>query len=408
MTKAAIYSLMLVLITNAARVLGASSPTEIGAKVDQVIDQALAEKRIVGTVVLVAHDGNIIYQRAAGLADREAGKAMQLDSIFRLASLSKPIVSAAAMALIARRTLSLDDRVDKWLPDFHPKLATGESPPITIKELLTHTAGFDYLFSEPPNGPYHQAGVSDGLDQPGLSMPEEVRRVASVPLLSPPGQNWHYSVAMDVLGAVVERAAGKPLPKVVETLVTGPLGMRDTGFAVVDAKRLVVPYADAVHEPKRMSELERVPFGPPSGAGLVFVPARAFDLRSFPSGGAGMVGTAPDFLRLLEVIRKGGGPILPRSSVEAMMSDEIGDLPVDMMGSGWGFGYGGAVLVDPEAARSPQTRGTWRWGGVYGESWFVEPAHNLTVVEFSNTALAGMRGQFPTELRDAIYSALSD
>jgi CubicO group peptidase (beta-lactamase class C family) len=378
----------------------------IRADLDPVIAGALHEKRIVGTVVLVARNSEVVFEDAAGLADRESGKPMRTDTLFRLASVTKPIVCAAAMALVERGELSLESRVSRWLPDFHPTLASGESPAITIRHLITHTAGLDYRLQQPPDGPYARANVSDGFDQPGLSLHENVRRIASAPLVNPPGMAWRYSVAIDVLGAVMERATNRPLPEIVAERVTRPLGMTDTAFHVVDAGRLATPYADATPEPKRMSDGEVVPFM--GGAGIIFHPSRVFDRASFPSGGGGMIGSAPDILRFLETIRRGGRPILSADGAAQMTRNQNANLDSHAQGPGpgWGFGFGGAVLADPSAAGSPHARGTWQWGGVYGHSWFVDPERTLTVVALTNTALEGMIGRFPNELRDAIYRAL--
>lgn len=373
------------------------------AQLDAVIDQALAEKRIVGTVVLVAKDGEVIYRRAAGFADREAKRPMREDAVFRLASMSKPLVSAAALALVDQKKLSLEDPVTKWLPTFRPKLADGREPVITVRHLLTHTAGLSYGFFQPGQGPYLQAGVSDGLDDvPGLTLEENLRRIVSVPLSSEPGQRWGYSVAIDVLGAVVARAGGAPLPEVVERLVTGPLGMKDTGFVAREATRLATPYADGRPEPVRMGALGLVPFG---GGTIRYAPARALDARAFPSGGAGMVGTAEDFLKFLEALRKGGAPVLAASTVQQWGTAQVGP-EAQTQGPGWGWGLGSALLVDPVAAKSPQSAGTWQWGGAYGHSWFVDPKRNLTVIALTNTAIEGMSGAFPSAIRDAVYASL--
>jgi CubicO group peptidase (beta-lactamase class C family) len=375
--------------------------------IDDVITRALSDNRIVGAVVLVARDGELVYQHSAGLADRESGKEMRVDTLFRLASVTKAIVCAAAMALVERDELSLETRVDPWLPEFRPKLPSGESPAITIRHLLTHTAGLDYRFQQPPDGPYARANVSDGFDQPGLSLPENIRRIASAPLVNRPGVAWQYSLAIDVLGAVLERVEGKSLPEIVAERVTRPLEMSDTSFTIADVNRLAVPYADATPQPKRMSDGEVVPLPFPS-AGIIFYPSRALDPTSFASGGAGMIGSAPDLLRFFETIRRGGGPILSPESTAQMMRNQNANLSSHAQGSGpgWGFGFGGSVLVDPSAAGSPQSPGTWQWGGVYGHSWFVDPTHHLTVIALTNTALEGLFGRFPIELRDAIYRVL--
>ncbi|BEL99330.1 Esterase estB [Serratia marcescens] len=220
--------------------------------IDGAIEKALREKRLVGAVVLVAQGGEIVYRRAAGMADREAGKPMACNTLFRLASVSKPIVSTAALALMARGDMRLDDPVTRWLPDFRPRLADGTVPLLTLRHLMTHTAGLSYRFFQPEGGCYARLGVSDGMDEAALSLPENVRRIASAPLLAPPGAEWRYSIATDVLGAVIERASCLPLAQAVKKWVTGPLAMTDTDFLAVDAARLAAAYADHPGEPRRL------------------------------------------------------------------------------------------------------------------------------------------------------------
>src|SRR5262245_55074770 len=166
---------------------GATEDPALAAEVDRVIDQSLSSHSIVGAVALIALDGKVVYRRAAGLADREAGRAMRLDTLFRLASLTKPIVSTAAMILIERGQIALDDPVTRWLPTFRPALPNGDRPPITVRQLLTHTSGLNYGFLQAAGGDYHRAGISDGLDEPGRSMEDNLSRLASVPLIFRPG-----------------------------------------------------------------------------------------------------------------------------------------------------------------------------------------------------------------------------
>ncbi|MEZ2332088.1 serine hydrolase domain-containing protein [Mesorhizobium sp. RCC_202] len=369
---------------------------EFGGRVNQVVDKAVEEGRIVGAVILVARRGEILYDRAAGLADREARKAMTPDAIFRLASVTKPVVATAALALVETGVIGLDDPLAKFIPEFRPKLADGSEPAITIRQLLTHSAGLDYRFRQAADGPYHRADVSDGLDEPGLSMAENLRRIASVPLSCLPGTGWGYSVAMDVLGEAM--ATGTSLPELVDRLVVQPLGMHDAAFAVRDRSRLGTPYADGPGKAVPMGEHHRVPFG---DGFISYSPGRVFDPTSFASGGTGMNGTASDVLKLLEALRSDGAPVIRPETAAAMTKDAIPDLETTMPGWGWGLGFG--VLRDPLAASTPQTAGTWRWGGVYGHSWFVDPALGLTVVALTNTAIAGMTGAFPDALRDAVY-----
>lgn len=371
---------------------------DFGGRVDQVVDRAIEEERIVGAMILVARRGEILYSRAAGLADRESKKPITADAIFRLASVTKPVVATAALALVEAGVIGLDDPVAKFIPEFRPRLADGSEPVMTIRQLLTHTAGLSYGFRQTADGPYHRAGISDGLDQPGLSMAENLRRIASVPLSYVPGTGWGYSVAMDVLGEAMARAAGASLPELIDRLVVQPLGMHDAAFVVCDRSRLVTPYADGPGKAIAMGEHHRVPFG--DGA-ISFSPGRVFNPDSFASGGTGMNGTAGDVLKLLEALRSGGGTVIRPETAAAMTTDAISGLETTMPGWGWGLGFG--ILRDPLAASTPQAAGTWRWGGVYGHSWFVDPTLDLTVVALTNTAIAGMAGAFPDALRDAVY-----
>ncbi|BEN44745.1 serine hydrolase [Serratia marcescens] len=371
--------------------------------IDGAIEQALREKRLVGAVVLVAQGGEIVYHRAAGMADREAGKPIALNTLFRLASVSKPIVSTAALALMAQGAMRLDDPITRWLPNFRPRLADGTTPLMTLRHLMTHTAGLSYRFFQPEGGFYAQLGVSDGMDEASVSLQENVRRIACAPLLAPPGAAWRYSIATDVLGAAIEQASGLPLTQAVKKWVTGPLAMTDTDFLAVDPARLAAAYADHPGEPRRLRQPDRLPFIDGS-AGFHLSPARALDPQAYASGGAGMVGSAEDFLRLLETLRQGGGQVLPAEWVTALTTNQIGDLPMPFW-PGRGFGLGITVLKDPIAAQTPESVGTWRMGGTYGHSWFVDPVRQLSVVAFTNTALEGMSGAFVGEICQAVYAA---
>ena len=371
-----------------------------------VMDEAVRRGTIVGAVVLVALNGAKVFDRAVGYSHREHNTAMTADAIFRLSSLTKPIVTTAAMALLERNVLALDDVVTRWLPNFQPVLATGEAPPITVRQLLTHQAGLSYAQAQPPGGPYDLAAISDGLDQPGLTMDEELQRLASVPLFFPPGSNWGYSLAMDVLGEVLSRASGEPLPRLVERLVTEPLAMGDTAFVIKDEARLAAPYVDG-DPPRLMRDPDSVATS--FGSDIRFAPSRIFDARSFVSGGAGMAGTASDFLKLLEALRQGGRNVVSRETARAMMNNQIGALRINVEPTpSWGFGYGGAVLMDPELAGSPHAAGTWKWAGIYGHHWYVDPANKLSVVALSNTAIAGFAGPYVDALKAAVYETLAE
>lgn len=366
---------------------------------DAVLEKAIASQRLVGGVVLVAHNGKIVYSKAAGYADREHKQPMLENTIFRFASVSKAFTSMAAASLLQQGKLRLDDPVTKWLPEFTPKLPDGTQPVITVKHLLAHTAGLTYTAFEAEDGPYHKAGVSDGLENSGISFEENLKRLSSVPLLFEPGTSWQYSLATDVLGAVVAKASGLPLPEAMQELVTNPLGLKDTGFAVTDRSRLAVPYYNAKPSPLPMKDEEWVSA---SGMKFHYSPGRALDPQAYPSGGSGMVGTAPEVLKLLEVIRQGGAPLVDAGLIQEMNSNQISGRAAP----GSGFGLGWSVLVDPAEGHTPQSAGTISWGGVYGHSWFVDPANNLSVLIMTNTAFEGIFGRTVHEVRDAVYASL--
>lgn len=375
------------------------------SRIQDVVDQALEERRLVGAVVLVARDGEPVYQQAAGLADREQNRAMSLDALFRLASVSKPIVASAAMRLVVQGRLALDGAIDDWLPEFRPLLANGQPARITPRHLLSHTAGLGYRFLEADaTGAYARAGISDGMDGASIDLQENLRRIASVPLLYPPGTAWGYSLASDVLGALIEQVQGCSLAQAVRQLVTEPLGMPDTSFVATDAARMATAYVSGDPQPHRLREGEIV--SPFDGAvGIPYSPGRIFDASAFPSGGAGMAGTAPDFLRLLEALRTNDERLLTAEWVAEMGRDQLGGLELPNA-PGFGFGLGFSVLRDRHSAASPESNGTWRWGGAYGHSWFVDRARGLSVVAFTNTLYEGMSGRFVNDLRDAVYASL--
>ncbi|KAA8755971.1 MULTISPECIES: serine hydrolase domain-containing protein [Paenibacillus] len=387
--------------------MGKEHITTLHNYVDEAIDRALSEKRIVGTVVQIALGGELIYSRAAGFADREQKRTMSENALFRLASVTKPIVSTAALALVSQGKLSLHDPVTRWLPAFRPKLANGQDTLITVHQLMTHTAGLTYRFFQEDQGTYECAGVSDGMDWSEMSLEENLQRLASAPLLYEPGNMWRYSIATDVLGAVIEKVTGMSLREAVQTLVTHPLHMTDTDFVAVDSERLTAAYANGSEEPCLLhKELELIPFIEGT-AGFRLSPNRANHTSAYFSGGAGMVGSTGDFLTLLETLRQGGQPLLTEAVAAEMSTNQIGDLVMPYW-PGRGFGLGFTVLKDPVAAGTPESAGTWRMGGTYGHSWFVDPKEELSVAAFTNTALEGMSGQYTTDICDAIYAGIRE
>jgi CubicO group peptidase (beta-lactamase class C family) len=380
------------------------APAPLGRRIDAVLKQTLSDQRLVGAVVLVAQGGELIYQRAAGLADREANVPMREDALFRLSSVSKPITSVAALALVAQGKLGLDDDISRWLAYFKPTLNDGEPALISVRQLLSHTAGLSYGFLESEQGgPYRAAGVSDGLDHSTLTLEENLRRLSQAPLLYKPGSAWGYSIATDVLGAVIAAVTGTTLAVAIDELMAKPLGLRELSFGTTDAARLVPAYLNDQPQPRRMRELEVTPVFAGT-AGIRLAPGRALDTNAYASGGSGLVGTAGEFLQFLDALRKGGAPLLPQELVDELGKIQTGSLELANW-PGRGFGLGFTVLKDPAAAQTAESVGTWRLGGAYGHSWFVDPAEQLSVVAFTNTAFEGMAGQFTVDLCNAVYGA---
>ena len=378
--------------------------TNMTQRIDAALNSALNEKRIVGAVIAVMKDGELAHFRPYGLANREQGKPMTEDAIFRLASISKPIVTAAAMRMIELGKFGLDTPVTDFLPDFKPKSPDGSTPTITIRHLLSHTAGLSYDFLQPPEGPYNTIPVSAGIDG-DFTMEDNLARMVEAGLTFPPGAAWLYSVAIDVLGAVMAKAEGTDVEGAVQKYVTGPMQMTDTSFYVTDEKRLVQPYSNAAPEPIPIGDNFKQPFVP-GCAPINLGTSRAFNRNAFQGGGGCMNGKALDIVRMLDAIRAGGAPILSKETTQQMMSNQVGPLRIlfDPTGN-TAFGFGGSILLNPAASGSALSPGSWQWGGVWGHSWFVDPTRKLTIVNLTNTTLEGMAGQLPGDVQRAAVVA---
>ncbi|MFK4811847.1 serine hydrolase domain-containing protein [Devosia sp. ZW T5_3] len=368
--------------------------------IDVAIDDALAQARIAGGVVLVVEDGKIVHERAAGYADREAGRSMQIDTPFRFASVTKPFTTMAALKLVEAGRLSPDDRVMQYLPDFAPRLADGSLADIRVEHLMAHTAGLDYRFQQAADGPYARAGVSDGLDENRDPFAANLARIASVSLDQRPGESWRYSVATDVLGGVVEAITGMKLDGAIAALVTEPLRL-GAAFHWPDAN-IAVPYHDGASGPVRMGVGMELPQRYIEGPGVRFDPERIRDAAAWPSGGAGMAGRARDVLTLLEAYR--AGTFLSEDLREAARTVRTG---AEAMGPGWGFSWLGATLVDPAAAGSQWSTGSATWGGTYGHTWGIDFAKKRTFIAMTNTAYEGMSGKFAQGIAAAFALPLS-
>jgi len=350
-------------------------------------------QRIVGCVILINKDGKEVYARAAGLADREANVAMQRDAIFRLASVTKPIIATAVLRLVDLGLIGLNDRVTRYLPWFTPASPDGSVADIRIRHLLNHTSGLSYdLLPDDATG--GTAGVVNSLTQ-------TLMNIARVPLAFAPGTGWTYGTSIDVLGGVLAAINGSNVEDAVARYVTGPLGMAETHFYAADPARVTAAYADGA-PPVRMMEphVMRDEQGNPVGN---FSPGRIFNPAAPQNGGAGMAGTADDVMTLLEIYN-GRPALLDPATAALARGNQIGTLARREHDAGKRFGFIGAVLDDPQAAGNPCPPGTVDWGGVWGHNWVVDPTNRITIVVCTNTTFEGCNGPFRDDILRAVYA----
>lgn len=387
-----------------------SAPAQVSverfSRLDDFLTAYVAEGRIPGAVLQVTHDGRTVYHRGAGLRDREANESMQRDTIFRIASMSKAVVSAAVMMLQERGELLISQPIGDYLPEYANTTVAvpGEDGsvdivdavrPITIRDLLTHTAGIGYGYG-PAAAQWLEADLQHWYfghrDEPIL---ETVRRMAQLPMDAQPGEQFVYGYNTDILGALVEVVSGKTLDVFLATEIFDPLGMVDTSFYLPAAKadRLAVVYS-LDQDGALGRAADDTPF---HGQGHYVDGPRA----SF-SGGAGLLSTTADYTRFLEAIHKGDG-ILSRKSVELMTANHIGDRFA--FGQGSGFGLGFAVVLDVGARGEPGSVGEFSWGGAYHTQYWVDPTEALTVVYMTQVIPAAGLDDFG-KVRTLIYQAL--
>jgi CubicO group peptidase (beta-lactamase class C family) len=358
------------------------------ARIDSALQRAVDRGEIAGAVALVMRDGQPVYERAVGWADREAGRRMTTDAIFRIASQTKALTSVAIMALAEEGKLALHDPVDRFIPAFrHTTVATRSGTGraivparrrITIRDLLTHTAGISYgtdslvapLYAAKGLGP--AAGWGWYTADKAEPICQTMERLATLPFVAHPGERYVYGYNTDVLGCVVERASGMPLDEFIRTRITLPLRMSDTHFFLPPEKRsrLAAVYASTAD-----TVIARATSGPRGQGDYIEGPRRSF------SGGAGLVSTARDYARFLQMLLDGGAldgvRILAPSTVALMTTDQVDTL---FWTRGEGFGLGFAVLKRAGANGRVESVGTYGWGGAYGSTYEVDPKERLVLV----------------------------
>ncbi|MBN9311336.1 serine hydrolase domain-containing protein [Devosia sp.] len=363
------------------------------SRVNAAVDAALGS-RIVGCVVLINQNGREIYGCTAGLADREANRKLERNAIWRLASVTKPIVATAALKMMEEGLLRLDDPVTTYLPYFTPPSPDGVVRPITLRQLFAHTSGLSYETVP--------ADVAPGMSGPYISLEENLRRLAKAPLLFAPGTGWAYGTSIDVLGGVIAAINGSTLEAAVVRYAAGPLGMVDWRFTPTDATRVTANYANGDLPTPSIVPPARITME--NNQGTRWEVDRIFRADAPQSGGGGSCGTADDVMKMLEVYN--GGTFLKPATVAEALRNQIGDLPRRETDAGKRFTLLGAIIDDPRAARSPCPVGTLDWGGAWGHNWIIDPTNKLTILVCTNVAPEGCNGPFREDIRDAVYASL--
>lgn len=338
-----------------------------------------------GYVLLVARDGKLVYSTAVGSRDRARNLPMTLDTRFRIASMTKPITTVAVLMLYEQGRFLLDDPVSRFLPEFAgARVLTGvddagsfvtepAKDPITIRHLLTHTAGIGYLADAA--SPLGKAYLALPL-APGTTLAEAVHAIAGAPLYFHPGQSWRYSYADDVLGRLVEVVSGMPFDRYLKTQLFEPLGMAHTGFSLPSAE---LPLLATVYKHTEDGGLE------PSDLSKFGAPD---DPNRWPSGGGGLISTAGDYLRFAQMLANGGSldgkQILSPATVALMTSNHVAD---DAMFKAWGadsrglgYGFGVGVIIDAQNSPQADFNGDFAWGGAWDTHWIVSPRTGIVAV----------------------------
>ena len=313
---------------------------------------------------------------------------MLADSIFRLASVTQPIVATAVLRLCERGEIAFDDPVTHFLPWFTPTLADGRVPVIRIRDLLTHTSGLTYDLPDT---------ISQGPIGPVISLEENLRRLAALPLAFEPCTKWAYGMSLDVLGGVLAVINGSDLQAALERHVFAPLGIRDTRFVVADTARLTTQYGDGPQgsPPVRMGDPHTVHRA--DGFSMTVSPGRILDPDAPQSGGAGLSGTADDVMAVLDSYQTGA--LLTPETIRMALSNQIGEVP---RVPGEAFSFIGSLSTDPGAAKAAWPAGTVAWGGGWGHNWFLDPVNRLTVLTCTNTMFEGLGGKIRFDVISAV------
>ena len=390
---------------------GAGWCAERSARLLAVLQSEIDRQRLPGAVVLVARHGKLALFESLGVQDPTTGELMAKDSIFRIYSMTKPIVSVAIMMLMEQGQVLLSDPVAKYLPEFAAQQVavpdgSGDSCTLrpatrdaTVHDLLRHTAGLTYEFMG--NLPVHSQYAQARIGSRQRTNEAFSKTLAALPLLADPGKVWEYSRATDILGRLVEVLSGQTLAAFLREKILRPLRMHETAFSVPTAHhgRIAEPYA---HDPD-------------GGAPMAMIDIRTE--AALDSGGGGLASTAMDYARFLQfMLNRGeldGVRLLGPHTVDFMTADHLGHIPVnpegvaaDLLAPGHGFGLGFAVRTATGLAAVPGSTGLYYWGGIAGTTFFVDPA--LDMFALMMIQAPNQREYYRPLFRNLVYSALLD
>ncbi|MBS0562644.1 MAG: beta-lactamase family protein [Proteobacteria bacterium] len=390
--------------------LPAASPEQVGlsaarlARLSAVLRERVDQGHLPGIVALIGRRDRVAYFEAFGKRDPASGAAMPLDAIFRIYSMTKPIVSVAIMMLMEEGRLLLNQPVSAFLPEFAQmdvaEIVDGKIErrrarnAMTVQDLLRHTSGLTYEFRGA--GPVHKAYMDAKIYRRSQDNADQAAMLAGLPLLHEPGTVWEYSRSTDVLGRLVEVVSGRTLGAFLSERILEPLGMADAGFHVPAEKqdRLAQGFAK----------------DPDTGEDVMLLDVR--EPARFESGGGGMVASTMDYARFVQMLANGGAMrgvrLLSRKTVALMTADHLGPIKgsADLLPPGYGFGLGFAVRTHAGIATTPGSVGQYYWSGAAGTTFWVDPAEQLFAILMIQAP--GPREHYRNLFRDLVYAAIEE
>jgi CubicO group peptidase (beta-lactamase class C family) len=385
-------------------------------RIDQMCENAIKDDNLPGMVTLLARNGKIILWKAYGMADSQEGRKMKRDDIFRIASQTKAITATAVMMLWEEGKFKLDDPISKFIPEFKNQQVlksfqysdttwTGEKvkSEITIRHLLSHTSGIGYGFidgDERFQMIYRKAGVTDAFTTEKITIAENIKKLAKLPLHHNPGEKFTYSEGLDVLGYLIEVVSGMPFDEFLKTHIFDPLGMNDTRFYFPDEKagRLVAVQQKTDGKWVKYPVTGYDPDYPVKGA------------KTFFAGGAGLSGTAKDYATFLQMYLNGGEyngvRLLSRTTVETIMANQIGNVWGDNPEKDFGLAF--SVLTQSGQKKGGLgSAGTFEWGGYFNTQYFADPREKIVGVIMKQTQ-GNVKDDTGWKFKQLVYQAIDD